>query len=86
MFHGLAGRRTLDGFLGASLVLQDGLPLTERLVLEMECLGHFRWLLAGFVLVCPKRVFLVLKFVRLRVKNVVEGLLVFVSDFAEKCR
>jgi hypothetical protein len=30
MFHGLAGRRTLDGFLGALLVLNDGFWLTER--------------------------------------------------------
>ena len=41
MFHGLAGRQTLDGFLGALLVLNDVLRLTGRLVLEVECLGHF---------------------------------------------
>jgi hypothetical protein len=41
MFHGLAGRRTLDGFLGALLDLDDFLRLTGGLVLEMECLGHF---------------------------------------------
>ena len=39
--------------------------------------------MAGFVLVCPKRVFLVLKFVQVRVKNVVEDLLIFVLDFAK---
>ncbi len=42
MFHGLAGRRTLEGFLGALLVLNDVLRLMERLVLELECLGHFQ--------------------------------------------
>ncbi len=42
MFHGLAGRQTLDGFLGALLDLGDVLRLTERLVLELECLGHFQ--------------------------------------------
>jgi hypothetical protein len=42
MFHGMAGRQTLDGFLGALLVLDDVLRLTGRLVLEMECLGHFQ--------------------------------------------
>ena len=42
MFHGLAGRRTLDGFLGALLDLGDALRLTGRLVLELECLGRFR--------------------------------------------
>ncbi len=31
----------LDGFLGALLVLNEFLRLTERLVLELECLGHF---------------------------------------------
>ncbi len=41
MFHGLVGRRTLDGFLGALLDLDDFLRLTEGLVLEMECLRHF---------------------------------------------
>ncbi len=41
MFQGLAGRQTLDGFLGALLDLDDVLRLTGRLVLEMECLGHF---------------------------------------------
>ncbi len=40
MFHGLAGRQTLGGFLGALLVLNDGLWLTDCLVLELECLGH----------------------------------------------
>ncbi len=42
IFHGLAGRRTLDGFLGVLLVLNDVLRLTGRLVLELECLGHFQ--------------------------------------------
>jgi hypothetical protein len=42
MFHGLAGRQMLGGFLGMLLVLNDGLWLTERLVLVLECLGHFR--------------------------------------------
>ncbi len=42
MFHGLAGRRTLDGFLGALLDLGDVLRLMGRLVLELECLGHFQ--------------------------------------------
>ncbi len=42
--------------------------------------------MADFVLVCPKKVFLVLKFVRLRVRNAVEDLLIFVSEFAEKFR
>ena len=42
MFHGLAGRRTLDGFLGVLLDLDDVLWLTGRLVLELECLGHFQ--------------------------------------------
>jgi hypothetical protein len=32
----------LGGFLGALLVLGDDLRLTERLVLELECLGRFR--------------------------------------------
>ena len=41
LFHGLAGRRALDGFLGALLGLNDVLRLTGRLVLEVECLGHF---------------------------------------------
>jgi hypothetical protein len=41
MFHGLAGRQTLDGFLGALLDLDDVFRFTVRLVLEMECLGHF---------------------------------------------
>ena len=43
-------------------------------------------MVAGFVLVGPKRVFLVLKFVQLRVKNIVEDLLIFVLDFDEKCQ
>ena len=42
MFHGLAGRRTLDGFLGALLDLDDVLRLTGGLVLGLECLGHFQ--------------------------------------------
>ncbi len=42
IFHGLAGRRTLDGFLGALLDLDDVLRLKGRLVLELECLGHFQ--------------------------------------------
>ncbi len=42
--------------------------------------------MADFVLVCPKLVFLVLKFVRLRVSKAVEDLLIFVSEFAEKCQ
>jgi hypothetical protein len=42
--------------------------------------------MADFVLVCPKRVLLVLKFVRLRVRSAVEGLLIFELGFAEKCR
>ena len=41
MFHGMAGRQTLDGFLGALLDLNDILRLTGHLVLEVECLGHF---------------------------------------------
>ena len=36
MFHGLAGRRTLYGFLGALLDLDGVLWLTGRLVLEIE--------------------------------------------------
>jgi hypothetical protein len=42
--------------------------------------------MADFVLVCSKRVFLVLKFVPLRVRNAVEDLLIIVSEFAEKCQ
>ena len=42
--------------------------------------------MADFVLVCPKRVFLVLRFVQLRVRSAVEDLLIFVSEFAEKCQ
>ena len=41
LFHAMAGRQTLDGFLGVLLVLNDVLRLTGRLVLELECLGHF---------------------------------------------
>ncbi len=37
------------------------------------------------MLVCPKRLFLVLKFVRLRVKDSAEDLLTFVSEYVEKC-
>jgi hypothetical protein len=49
----------LDGFLGTLLVLNDGLWLRERLVLELECLGHFWKLVADFVLLCPERAFCV---------------------------
>ncbi len=42
MFHGLAGRQTLDGFFGALLVFHDVLRLTGRLVLELACLGYFQ--------------------------------------------
>ena len=42
MFHGLAGRRTLDGFLGALLDLNDVLRSTGRLLLELECLGYLQ--------------------------------------------
>jgi hypothetical protein len=42
MFHGLAGRQTLDGFLGALLDLDEFLWLTGGLVLELECLGYFQ--------------------------------------------
>ncbi len=35
MFHGLAGSCVLGGFLGALLVLNDGLRLAERLALEL---------------------------------------------------
>ena len=41
IFHGLAGRQTLGGFPGTLMVLNDGLWLMERLVLVLECLGHF---------------------------------------------
>ena len=46
MFHGLAGRQTLDG-LGVLLVLNDGLWLIGRLVLMLECLGFFIYFVAG---------------------------------------
>ncbi len=36
IFYGLASRQMLGGFLGALMVLNGGLPLTERLVLELE--------------------------------------------------
>jgi hypothetical protein len=42
--------------------------------------------MAGFVLVCPMGVFLVLKFVRPRVKCDVEDLLIFVSESVEECQ
>ena len=48
--------------------------------------GTFSVVGGWLVLLCPKRVFLVLEFVQLRVKNAVESLLFFVSDFAEECR
>ena len=40
-FDGLVGRQMLGVFPCALLVLDDGLLLLERLVLELECLGHF---------------------------------------------
>jgi hypothetical protein len=40
--------------------------------------------MAGFVLVCPKRVFLVFKLDQPRVKGAVEDFLIFVSEFVEK--
>jgi hypothetical protein len=37
MFHGLAGWQTFGGFLGALLVLNDGLWLMEHLLLVFTC-------------------------------------------------
>ena len=46
MFHGLAGRQTLDGF-GVLLVLNDGLWLIGCLELMLECSGFFIYFVAG---------------------------------------
>ena len=69
MFHGLAGKRTLDGFPGKCSISKEGRRLTGRLF-SMTGLrfGRFRWLVIDFVVVSPMRVFLDLKFVRLLAK------------------
>ena len=44
MFHGLADKQTLHGFLGKILILKVCLRLTERMFLMSKISQHFRWL------------------------------------------